>query len=194
MPELIHVSGPSVEPVTSAEVKTAARIDGTEFDSQIALIIPAIRGQAEARLGRLLIHQVKELVLPAFPAGAEDLDLIYPDVASITSVTYLDVDGAPRTLDASAWELAVPEGRPARLVAAFDTEWPETQDIWDAVRIRFMAGYGPAGSAVPADVRLWILAQAVQVLRTPDGLGADNLKSLPYVDGLLDAHRILRAA
>ena len=36
------ITGPSVEPVSIAEVKTSARIDGTEFDTQATIAIAAI--------------------------------------------------------------------------------------------------------------------------------------------------------
>ena len=59
---LIDVSGPSGEPVTSAEIKASARIDGAEFDSQIAIIIPALRHQAErpdAEVARVAVLEVE---------------------------------------------------------------------------------------------------------------------------------------
>ena len=78
---LIDVSGPSGEPVTSAEIKASARIDGAEFDSQIAIIIPALRRQAEARIGRRLITQTVELVLDEFPVA--DIDLTLPNMQGV---------------------------------------------------------------------------------------------------------------
>ena len=92
---LITITGPAAEPVTVAEVKEAARADGTDLDSQIALLIPAFRRQAEHLQGRRLITQTVELVLDAFPPDT-DIDLLLPDVQSITSVIYTDEAGDGR--------------------------------------------------------------------------------------------------
>jgi SPP1 family predicted phage head-tail adaptor len=100
---LIDISGPAGEPVTSAEIKASARIDGAEFDSQIAIIIPALRHQAEARIGRRLITQTVELVLDEFPVA--DIDLTLPNVQSVISVKYLDVAGVEQTLASNLYSL-----------------------------------------------------------------------------------------
>ena len=97
------ITGPAVEPVSISEVKTSARIDGSEFDSQATLAIAAMRSQAEARMARCLITQTLELILDDFPAG--EIDLIMPDVLSITSVKYIDTTGAEQTLINTAYTL-----------------------------------------------------------------------------------------
>ena len=186
---LIDITAPAAEPVTSAEVKAAARIDDTAIDAQIAILIPAIRRLAENRLGRRLITQTVELVLDAFPAV--EIDLGFPDVQSITSVKYIDTAEVQQTLDAADYSLDG-DSTPCWLVPAYDTDWPETLDAVNAVRVRYVVGYGDSGSAVPQDIRLWIIAHCVQALAAPDGLAANQLAPLPFVDSLLDDHRVLR--
>lgn len=187
---LIDIAAPAAEPVSVADVKAAARIDSdnTAFDAALAMILPGLRRQAEARTGRRLITQTVELVLDAFPAA--EIDLLLPGVQAITSVKYLDaIDGTEQTLAADQYTLD-DASTPCRLAPAYDVEWPDTWDTTNAVRIRFTVGYGDAASDVPEDIRLWIIAHAVQALQSPAGLGADS--ALPYVDGLLDAYRVIR--
>ena len=190
---LIEITAPAAEPVTAADVKAAARIDSdiTAFDAALALILPGLRRQAEARTGRRLITQTVELVLDAFPAAEIDLQL--PDVQAITSVKYLDaVDGTQQTLDANLYMFV--DEAPGWLLPAYGTDWPATYDTTNAVRVRFTVGYGDAASDVPDEIRLWIIAHCVQMLQSPAGLGASNMAPLPFVDGLLAAHRFIRFA
>lgn len=189
---LIEISGPNAEPVTAADVKLSARIDGTEFDSQItSLIIPALRRQAEGRLGRRLITQMVELVLDAFPAGEIDLQL--PDVQAIASVKYLDVAGTEQTLASTAYRLDA-STTPCWLLPAYGSEWPATLEAANAVRVCFSVGFGDAAADVPEDIRLWMIAHAAQVLRVPEGITTGQLASLPFVDHLLDTWKVWRVA
>lgn len=193
---LIDIQAPAVEPIASADVKASARIDGAEFDSQLAIIIPALRRQVEGRLGRRLINQTVELVLDRFPAAEIDLQL--PGVSSIVSVKYLDGAGAEQMLASNAYALDA-ASYTAWLLPASGQQWPETIAAANAVRVRFVAGYGAAASAVPEDIRLWMIAHAVQILSNPDGmLSGEGLmaasRALPFVDGLLDYYKIWRVA
>lgn len=187
------ITGPAIEPVSISEVKTSARIDGTEFDTQATLAIAAMRSQAEARMARCLITQTLELILDDFPAG--EIDLIMPDVLSITSVKYIDTTGAEQTLINTAYTLGEDSINADLfwLYLAPNTSWPATQGIANAVRIRFTAGYGPAAADVPNDIRLWIIAHAVQILQSPDGYVEQKFSPLPYVDRLLHPHIIYRS-
>lgn len=179
---LILITPPAVEPITAAEIKPAARIDGTEFDGQIAMVIPAIRAQAEHLLGRRLITQTVELVLDDFPSEV-DIDLMLPDVQSIVSVKYYDASGVQQTIDGSAYYLDS-ESTPCWLIPVSD--WPTTGDYANAVRIRYVVGYGNAATDVPANVRLWIVAQCCSAL--------DNQAPMPWLDRLLDAETVHRIA
>lgn len=187
---LIDITPPAIEPITSADVKPSARIDGAEFDSQLAIIIPALRMDVEGRLGRRLIRRTVELVLDRFPAA--EIDLQVPDVASIVSVKYIDESGAEQTLAGSAYALD-DASFTAWLMPAQGAQWPATLDAANAVRVRFVTGFGDSADAVPASIRLWMIAHAVQVLNTPDGMlpGTGLMArshASPFIDGLLDQY------
>lgn len=179
---LITISQPAEEPVTVAEVKDSARIDGTALDAQIALLIPAFRMQAEHKQGRRLITQTVELVLDAFPYDG-DIDLMLPSVQSVTSLKYLDSAGTQQTLDLAAYSLDS-DSTPGRVLVVDD--WPTTGDYANAVRVRYTVGYGPAASDVPADVRTWIIAQVCCAL--------DSTEPPTWLDRLLDAGTVHRIA
>lgn len=187
------ITGPSVEPVSIAEVKTSARIDGTEFDTQATIAIAAMRSQAEARLARCLITQTLELILDDFPAG--EIELIMPGVQEILTVKYIDAAGVEQTLSDTTYTLGEDSiiADLYWLYPAQDVAWPATQASANAVRIQFKAGYGDAAANVPQDIRLWIIAHAVQILQSPDGYVEQKFSPLPYVDRLLHPHIIYRA-
>lgn len=188
---LIDIQAPAAEPIAPSDVKASARIDGTEFDSQLTIIIPALRRQAEGRLGRRLINQTVELVLDRFPAAEIDLQL--PGVSSIVSVKYLDANGTEQTLASNAYALDS-ASYTAWLLPAAGQQWPETMASANAVRVRFVVGFGAAAADVPEDIRLWMIAHAVQLLNNPDGQGDGSIKPLPFVDGLLDNYKVWRVA
>lgn len=179
---LVTITGPAAEPVTVTDVKDAARIDGSEFDAQIALLIASFRLQAEHAQGRRLITQTVELVIDEFPS-ATDIDLLLPDVQSITSVKYYDPTGTLLTLDPSAYSLDA-DSTPCWLLVVDD--WPATKDAANAVRIRYVVGYGEASSDVPENTRLWIIAQVCAAL--------DKQTPPAWVDHLLDAGTVHRIA
>jgi len=187
------ITGPSVEPVSIAEVKTSARIDGTEFDTQATIAIAAMRSQAEARLARCLITQTLELILDDFPTG--EIELIMPGVQEILTVKYIDAAGVEQTLSDTTYTLGEDSiiADLYWLYPAQDVAWPATQASANAVRIQFKAGYGDAAANVPQDIRLWIIAHAVQILQSPDGYVEQKFSPLPYVDRLLHPHIIYRA-
>ncbi len=177
---LITITGPAAEPVTAAEVKTAARIDGAEFDSQISMLITAFRLQAEHQQGRRFITQTVELVLDEFPSDG-DVDLMLPNVKSITSVKYFDNDGVQQTLDPAAYALDS-DSAPGWLLVV--DSWPSTKDAANAVRIRYVVGYGDAAADVPSNTRLWMIAQSCAAL--------DNQSPPAWLDRLLDEGMVHR--
>jgi len=179
---LITITPPAIEPVSLADVKSAARIDGTEFDAELALIITAMRQDAEHRQGRRLITQTVELVLDAFPT-TEDIDLLIPDVQSIASVKYYDTAGAQQTIDPAAYSLDS-DSTPCWLLVV--TDWPTPKDVANSVRIRYVVGYGPAAVDVPSNTRLWIIARSCYAL--------DKKDPPEWIDRLLDAETVHRAA
>lgn len=191
---LKQITAPAAEPVTPAEVKASARIDDNSFDTQIPIVIAAVRSHAEARTGRCLITQTLELILDGFPAG--EIAMILPNVQEIVSVKYIDTAGVEQTLASNRYTLGE-DGLSAEfswLFPATGTDWPDTADQANAVRIRFTVGYGDASTNVPHDLRLWIIAHAVQILQSPDGLADQQIKPMPFIDRLLDPYIVYRAA
>jgi uncharacterized phiE125 gp8 family phage protein len=183
------INGPAEEPVSLALAKLAAKVEHSVDDELFTqILIPGVRRQAEHELNRPLITQEWERVLDAFPCN--ELKLGKPPVQSIVHVKYIDVDGVERTLASSAYSLDA-DTDPGWLCPAIDTVWPDTLVTANAVRVRFLCGYG-AAAAVDASIKDWMLVKIATGYRFREQLVAGmSIAQLPggYMDAKLDPFR-----
>lgn len=182
---------PSVEPITLDQLKAQCRVDTTDDNAVLTLAIAAARAKAENYTGTAIISQIWEQTLDAFPEA--EIELLKPPVTEITSVTYVDADGATQTLAGSAYALDA-STFPGWLLPAYDTSWPDTRDQANAVTIRYATGYADAAS-VPGDMRAWLLMTAafIYAQREVMVLGG-KVAEIPsrFCDSLLDPYRVFK--
>lgn len=171
------ITGPSTEPISLDEVKTELRIDGTELDASLTRKIKEVRQAVEHELGRALISQTWEQVLDSFPTAEVGLGM--PPVANVLSVKYLDVTGVEQTVDDTLYAVDL-DSAPGWVLPAYGHCWPQTMCTANAVRVRFLAGYGGA-SAVPEAIKGYMF----NLLRA-DHCGVDVP---PYALRLVDRYR-----
>jgi len=149
---LVRTIGPTVEPITLAEVKEYARVTASDDDDTITRLVAVARDYVERIAGRSLLDQTWALSLDAFPAGAGAIELAMPPVSAITSVTYTDTDGAGQTVSGSDYELDstawVPSIRPV-----YGGSWPGARLEPGSVVVTYVAGYGSASSDIPEHLR-----------------------------------------
>lgn len=154
----------ATEPVTLAEARLQCKVDSDDdsHDALFGALITAAREFAEHYTGRALASQTLEGALDAFPAE-NFIDLPMPPVASVTSVLYTDTAGDEQTF--ADYTLSS-YGNARRINLASGVEWPETQEIADAVRIRYVAG-GTAPKAAKAAILLHIELESPLNPHTP---------------------------
>lgn len=182
------VAAPSVEPVSLAEARAQCRIDGTDEDDLLSIYIAAAREAAEHRTNRRFITQTWLQTLDEFPVTS-DIKLLVPPVASVTSVTYVDPEGTTQTLASTAYVLDANAQPAGWLLPADGTEWPDTDDVINAVQITLVCGYGASGSSVPTALRNWMLMTIGYLYAQREAIdGTGRHKEIPsrFVDGLLD--------
>lgn len=145
------VTGPAAEPVSLLEAKAHLRVDVADDDILLVGLIKAARQWAETFTRRGFVTQEWKLLLDEFPtaqsgeAGESGLiRLPLPPAQSITSVQYVDSNGATQTVAAADYTLDK-AGEPARLVPAFGKSWPSARAVPNAVTVTFKAGYGTPG-------------------------------------------------
>jgi uncharacterized phiE125 gp8 family phage protein len=162
------VTAATFEPVTVAELKTYARIDGTDYDSMLSGYISACRAALEKHTGRTFLTTSCELSLDSFPEDNGAIELPYPPVQSVTSIYYnQESDGVNTLLAASLYQTDLYSVYP-RIIPAYDEDWPDTRDMLNAVRVTYVTGYGDDDSDVPAAIRECIKALATDLFEHPE--------------------------
>ena len=131
-------TAPTAEPLHVDHAKQHLRIDHTEEDVYVEGLIAAVRSECEAWRNECLVSQTLDLRLDDWP----DDDIIIPrhPLASVSSITYVDTDGATQTL-ATSYYTADTYSRPGRIALAYQQTWPTVRGVINAITIRFVAGY-----------------------------------------------------
>lgn len=134
----------------SAAMKRQLNLSDDDDLTQLADAIAQAQEHVETVLGRALLTQEWTLRLSGFPRDASQL-IILPGgfVGSVTSITYLDVDGVS-TSWSSGWDLHNfgKNGR-GHLAVSAGGEWPEAQDGGMPVTIVYQVGW-PDLASIPA--------------------------------------------
>lgn len=187
---------PTEEPLTRDEAKLYAQVYGDDENSTIDGLIIAARQYVESFTKRQLVTATWILRLDAFPSS--DLTAIVmplPPLASVTSITYLDVDGNSQTWSSAKYQVDT-NTEPGRIMPIEGESYPDTQaDTFHTVTVTFVAGYG-AASAVPQRMKT-AMGQLVSHWfdgRSGVSLAAGaNIAKIPLtVDALLFQDRIWR--
>ncbi len=145
------VVAPATEPLTTAEIKTHLRVDGSDEDTYIGTLAQSARMLLEQVTHRAFVTQTRISRYDAFPPSFQHQR---SPMQSVTSITYLDGAGASQTLSSALYTVDV-HSEPARIVPVVGQSWPQTQDTLNAVTLTYVCGYG-AASAVPEIVKTWI--------------------------------------
>jgi len=187
------ITAPAVEPVSLAEAKLQCRVDIGDDDALITGLIKAARESAETITRRALITQTWELVLDEFPEG-DEIIVPLPPLVSITSIKYKDGDGVESTFAAANY-IVNTDAEPGKVVLADGASWPSTSLYpTAAIRVRFVAGYGAAGSSAPASILAAIKLMVGHWYENRENSlpGGAEVQLLPMgVDALLWPYRML---
>lgn len=187
------ITAPAVEPVVLADARAALGLDEVDatLDANLTRRCTTARQWAEDFTGRALINQTWELVLDGFPGN--EIELLKAPLVSVTSVKYLDTSGVEQTLATSSYVVDT-DSDPGRVYLAYGESWPSTRDIQNAVRIRFVAGYGTAASNVPNPIKDAILIAIGHWTnyQASDEYGV-TMTRVPFAaENLLAPYRVLR--
>lgn len=155
--EFITTTDPTVEPVTTTELKSFARIDGDDEDTLIDNFIKSARIQTENFLNRSLITQSITASLDFWPNVR--VFLPRPPLQSVTIVRTLIEDGTATTFDSGNYYVRTKPVR-GQIVIKQGSTFPLAEDrIFGGVEIVYVAGYGDASTDVPQTIidgiKLW---------------------------------------
>lgn len=127
---------PASYPVTLEEAKAQCRVTSSDEDTKLNNLIAAATTRVENMTGLSLITQTWELTLDEF---SDAIELPRGPVQSVTSVQYVDPDGATQVLAASVYTLD-DKSNPQWIVRNADSSWPQILDGINAVTITYVAG------------------------------------------------------
>ena len=139
------ITKPVREPVTLSQAKDHLNIDYPDDDAFLELLITTAREAVENQTGRKLISTTMAHSRDSFSA---EMELPYT-AKSVTTIQYIDADGATQTLAATEYVVDV-NRTPARVTLAFNKTFPATQNTHNAVTITYVSGYGDNAEDVPA--------------------------------------------
>jgi uncharacterized phiE125 gp8 family phage protein len=142
-------TAPLVEPVTLSEVKAALNIETSDDDDLIEDYIAEARRLIEEQCSSALITQT---VTEKYDDFSVVLELSVNPVQSVTSIQYIDEDGATKTVSASDYVVDT-YSIPTRIAEGPDANWPSTQDRIATVTVVYVAGYGNTAGSVPLPLK-----------------------------------------
>lgn len=167
-----------------ATVKAHLRVDDGLQNATITGLIAAAQRMVEGPMGCGLALTVSTWVL-SLDSWPDHIHLELGPVASVISLTYLDINGARQTF-ASADYIVDLTARPARIVPAFGKSWPATRDQPGSVLITYIAG----AASVPADLAAAMTLLVAHWFTHREAVDESGLAPLPLgVEALLGPHR-----
>lgn len=177
---------PLLEPVTLQEAKDHLRVTEAAEDSLIGDLVVAARQFVENYTTRPLVTQTRTWFGNALVGGIE----LSPNLQSISSIKYLDSDGAQQTLAASDYRVDT-KGLIGSVCPAYGKTWPTVRDVSNSVEIEFICGYGdPADVPNPIKQAMLLLVGDFYEMREETVIGAP-ITPTGAVKMLLNNYRII---
>jgi uncharacterized phiE125 gp8 family phage protein len=136
----VKVITPATQQIPTADLRLQSRADPADTTEDALFVgwLAAAVKLAEQATQRSIGTQTLELALDAFPTACP-ISLPNGPVTSITSIKYIDTAGVEQTLSAALYALD-DYGLQARAVLAYGAAWPATQEVANAVKVRYVAG------------------------------------------------------
>jgi uncharacterized phiE125 gp8 family phage protein len=136
------VAGPAEEPVSLDEAKTHLRVDGTDEDSLIQMLIATARRDVETLTLHKLITQTWDWYMDDWPSTP--IVMPFPPLQSVTGI-YYTLEGAAEATWSSSNYIVDAYSIPGRIALQSTASWPSGELIEiNGVRIRFVCGFGTA--------------------------------------------------
>ena len=186
------VTKSAVNAVDVARLKEHLRIDGDDANARLGNSLNtaiAVLDGPDGELGRALINQTWCQTLPGLPRAGALVELELTPVSSISSVEYLDENGAWVALSETSYELMEIDGRHYVRAGA----WPRGSKSGFSHRITYVAGYGAAPEDVPEPIRhaIILLASHFDEMSSPVVYGETPVEVPISINRLLAGYKIL---
>ncbi len=183
---LQRISTTGDEPVSLADAKVAARVDGDELDALISGYITAARQQAEQITGR------------AYRAGTwawtgSDWPCDRIAILGVAAARVKRWDGSALVTVAPQGYVCAPAAdRPGtEVVPALGAAWPDLPSIAAGARVVIELDVAVDPDDVGDSVKTYIKAQVASWLKNPEAMVSSSLVRNPLLDRLLDSELVI---
>lgn len=182
-------TAPTSEPVTLAEAKKHCEIGAevNHHDEHLERLIQAARVYVENFTGRQIITATWDLYADSWPTDSLAIYLPKGPIQSVSSITYVDENGATQTWSSANYTLSSSR-EPAVVRLAYQATWPAYRFQPDSIRVRFVAGYG-AAVAVPMGIKQAVLLLVGGWFLNREIETTNNLRWMQSAENLLLQYR-----
>ena len=184
------ITAPTFEPLSVADVSEYLRLDDSPTDTLlISALITAARQHLENYLNRFIAEQTVELAL----TGWKDKIELSAPLQSVTSIKYLDENGAEQTL-ASNQYIVDTYSEPAAIYPAYNVTFPNLYDQENNVKIRYVVGFTSGGSPdsnpIPDPLKFAMMLIIGDLYANREEGGEKAYQVNPTVQNLLQFYRL----
>lgn len=184
------ITAPTFEPLSVADVSEYLRLDDSPKDTLlISALITAARQLLEIYLNRFIAEQTVELAL----TGWKDKIELSAPLQSVTSIKYLDENGAEQTL-ASNQYIVDTYSEPAAIYPAYNVTFPNLYDQENNVKIRYVVGFTSGGSPdsnpLPDPLKFAMMLIIGDLYANREASGEKAYQVNPTVQNLLQFYRL----
>ena len=177
-----------LDPVTVGEAKTQLRIESDDYDDEIRKQIKAATDYIQTVEDRQFVTATWIGKLDRFPCSIyAEIRLAKSPLASVSSITYVDEDGATQTWDSGDYRVDT-DSEPGRITLAYGEVWPTTRAITNAVSITFVGGQLQAN--VPQRIKQHLLMVVADWWWNRETASEAQIKETMWHNRLLWANRV----
>jgi len=187
IPSFVLKTPPAIEPIGIDEVKAHSRIDLNEDDLLIQRQILSVRQMIERIYDIAIITQTWTMYLDWLPADC--IEIFKRPLQSVTSVKYIDPDGATQTIPNNLYMVDL-NSRPPRIVKLQNASWPYVEPRPAAVAVEFVAGYGDKRQDVAPNLINYLLIKTADFYENRESYTEAKIQGLDFVDNLISSERL----
>jgi len=177
-------AAPEKEPITLEFTKSQLNVYHDSDDTLLQSYIGVARNLVEKRLSRALITQTWDW---SFRSFSDEMFIPLAPLQSITSVSYIDENGATQVLSSAVYDVDVGV-EPGIVRLAYSQSWPSVRDVANAVTIEFVSGYGLNPNNVPFVIRQALVLYVGHLYQNREATSMLTIKEVPMAfESLMDS-------
>jgi uncharacterized phiE125 gp8 family phage protein len=186
--KLKAIGSVATEPVSLATARLHLRLDTMGSppthpdDALVTALITVARESVENFTELTVAVNTFQMKLDYFEELAINLGT-FP-VNSITSITYVDTNGATQTLPSGDYVLDT-FSKPAQIVLAYDKQWPPVRNQPNAITVTFQAGFtgntSPVANVLPKALTQAMLLTITDLYENRGAIGSKQNYEIPVM-------------